>query len=579
MAPKPPNSLAHVPLQALLDAIDDPIFIKNAEHQWLLVNSAFCHLQGRTRAELLGKSDPDFSPAMEAEIYWQMDDLVMRTGQSNVSVELHSAGGKRRTIETKKSLLVSDGNERILVGVIRDVTELTEARDALEISNRQLERKVVERTEELKITNAWLKNYAYYDPLTGLPNRRLILSSLEKLCEQGQFAVLYLDIDQFKWANDAYGHPVGDQILLEIASRLRTVTNVALCGRLGGDEFVLVTKTGVFARPELEIMLAEIRNMLATPMRAAGREWNMTASIGIAVFPEDGESATELIQHADVAMYRAKDLGRDQFAFFQAELGSRAQNFVTVETGLRNALRDENLRIALQPIVNSISGELVGYEALARWQHAQLGEISPERFIPIAESSGQIHTLFVRVARLAMAQISTWPAGVRLALNLSARQLSRPDLLRELSELLEEQNVAANRVELEITESFAFSPTDDVVSVLTNLREMGFSLALDDFGTGYSSLAQLRRMPIDRIKIDRSFLVDIPMQPRAMSLVAAIVRMAQALDLRVVAEGIETPEQRDALRQMGCDEMQGYALGRPQLLLASTSLFPGKLSK
>ncbi|MFO1493865.1 MAG: EAL domain-containing protein [Lysobacterales bacterium] len=552
--------------QALVDSIPDPIFVKDIEHRWIAVNRAFCELLGRPREDILGRSDFDYSPADEAAVYWAKDDEVLASGIPSVNVEIHTAGGRRRVIETKKALLRRENGSVYLLGIIRDQTDLTRARDELKLSNRELERIVEERTQELRSTNARLRHLAFIDALTGLPNRRGLLERLERRLEQGPVGLLFVDVDHFKWINDSKGHPFGDALLTALALRYRELAGVELVARLGGDEFMLLTA------PEVSTSLHSL-GAIARSIQEATRatlvvdrvEITLSASIGIASAPDDGLTATDLIRAADAAMYRAKDQGRDRYAFFDPQLGTRAQEFLSVENGLRAALRQGRVRVAFQPIYAARARRRVGVEALARWTDSRLGEVSPVRFIPVAETTGLIHELGHYVLRrsLQLAQ-ERLPAQERLAINLSPRQIEESSFVDRVLATIREHAFSPARLEFEITESIAANPSERVLATLSTLREIGVTIALDDFGTGYSALTQLQRLPVDRVKIDRSFIAEIPGNPKASVLVEAMTRMCDALDLSVVAEGVETEAQLAFLQALGCAEVQGFLLGRPE---------------
>lgn len=549
-------------VQQVLDALADPIFVKDVEHRWVGMNAAFCQLMQRSREELLGRSDFDFLPPDEVRVYWAKDAEVFSSGRSNTNLETHTApGGQRRVIETKKSLIRGADGKPYLIGVIRDLTDLTTAKLSVERANRELELRITERTEALRVSNAQLHNLAYIDSLTALANRRRLHLFLEKSLGHGNPAVFFMDVDHFKWINDSMGHPMGDQLLVTLAGRLRELTEFALIARIGGDEFVAVaTSTQPCSDAQLAALARRLLGCVADPMRLGDQQLVVSGSIGIARTPRDGSSVHSLLQHADTAMYRAKDRGRNQFAFYADEMGTRAQEHVVLESRLRQALKHTRIGVALQPVFSACSLQPTGVEALARWHDPELGEIAPERFIAIAEQRDLIHELSEQVLTQAIALA---PASGRLAVNLSPLQLVRTQLPTQVATLLQRTGFDPRRLEFELTESSVTTLNDTTLEVLAQLRALGTSVALDDFGTGYSSLSLLRRLPIDRIKIDRSFIADLR-QPRTLAVVEAMVSMAHALDLEVTAEGVETAEQREQLVAMGCDELQGFLLGPPQ---------------
>jgi len=565
----------------ILDEIPDPVFVKNSDHRWVYVNQAFCVLVGKDRQWLIGKSDFDISPATEARVFWAKDDEVLQFGGSNVNLEQHTnPSGECRVIETKKTLIKIAG-KTYLLGIIRDLTVLADIQGEMSRSNQELERCLRERTVELQHSNAQLQNMAFFDPLTALPNRRLLISSLERRLGLASgrglgngavapVAVFYIDLDNFKRANDSHGHPFGDSMLMQLAERLRAMTQFSMVSRVGGDEFIAVAHEGL---PLDLITLAqvcrEILERVSQPFLVDQTEASTSASVGVAISPEDGTEVVELLQSANTAMFRAKDRGRNQYAFFAPTMSLRAREHVALERGLRRAIRAGEIDVLFQPIILASSGAQIGVEALARWHDHEMGDVSPEKFVAIAESSGLIHELSHHVLRraLKLAQ-EALPADQRLCVNLSALQLDRMTLVEDVRRALVESKFDPERLELEITESAAASKDERLIAVLNSLRDLGVGLALDDFGTGYSALAHIQRLPIDRIKIDRSFVVEIATDDKCRAMVEAMIRMGQALNLKVLAEGVETTEQRDVLCALGCDELQGYLLGRPASLAA-----------
>ncbi len=564
----------------MLNVLPDPIFVKDRAHRWVIVNNAFCLFLGQPREWLYGKSDFDYAaliasvPARhEAEVFWKKDDEVFNSGEPNINFETHTdSEGRLRAIETKKTLLKDPQGSVYLIGVIRDLTELTLAKAQVEENNRELERKIQVRTQELEVTNAQLEHLAYFDPLTGLANRRLLLQTLNQLLAANPVAVFFLDLDHFKWVNVSQGHLFGDAVLIEVAKRLGALPQFDIVSRLGGDEFIAIaTMLPLASEKEMATLAKSLLRALAEPVESV-HPVPISASIGISVSPRDGITATELIQHADTALYHAKHRGRDQFVFFDAELGTRAAEHNVLETGLRAAIASHGLNFALQPIVDARTRQTLGFEALARWHDPHLGDISPDRFIRIAEYSGLIYdlglTIMDQVLRLAPHYMHTHVRGTsaRLAVNLSARQLARPSFLPDLKRLLESTAFPPENLEMEITETWATNLTVETRANLDGLHRMGVSIALDDFGTGFSSLKLLHRLPIDRIKIDQEFVAEIPGNQRTAALIEAMIRMSHALKLKVVAEGVEREDQAQFLAQLGCDELQGFLFGQPVLI-------------
>jgi diguanylate cyclase len=552
-------------LSAIVDAITDPVFVKDKQHRWVFVNHAFCDFVGRDREWLIGKTDFDLSSKEEAQVFWEKDDEVLAHGRSIVNLERHtSVSGQVRVIETKKSL-IKLGSKTYIVGVIRDLTVLTQIQGELAQINNELERRVREQTEELHRANGKLHNLAYFDPLTGLPNRRMLQSTLERKLHEQPLAFFYMDLDHFKRANDSHGHTFGDALINQVAARLCASPLFSLVARVGGDEFVAISREGLsLDRMTLGHACREILELISKPMQVEGIETSTSVSVGVAVAPLDGNNVSTLMQCADSAMFKAK-ARRNQYAFFSHTMRDQAKENAAIESGLRRAIRSGDIDVSFQPIVDAKTGAQTGVEALARWNDVELGAVSPELFIPIAESSGLMHELsqFVlrKAARLARAHL---PTDQTLSVNMSAMQIDRITLLEDIQRALESADFPADRLELEITESVTASKDLRYIQILQSIRDMGVRLALDDFGTGYSALSHIQKLPIDRIKIDKSFTMDVTDNPKSRALVAAMIQMAHGLDLQVVAEGIETEEHRRILTELGCDALQGFLIGRPQ---------------
>lgn len=436
---------------------------------------------------------------------------------------------------------------------------------------------VINDVTEQKRYEAQLEHRANHDDLTGLPNRNLMQDRLRQaVATAGRhdraLAVLFLDLDRFKVINDSLGHGAGDRLLRVVAQRLETwARDGDTVARLGGDEFVAVLPD--IDRPEGASLVADrMRVAVAEPVTLAGHEVRVTVSVGAALYPRDGGDCETLLKNADAAMYRAKELGGDRFHFCTEDLNNRALARLTLEGDLRRALDNDELELHYQPQLRLGSSEVVAVEALVRWQHPERGMVSPGDFIPVAEETGLIVPIGEWVLYEAARQCRAWrDAGLgaggdrplRVAVNLSARQLAQPDLDRLLERVLAETGLEPDTLELELTESTVMSDPDAVQERLERLRRVGAGIAIDDFGTGYSSLSQLRHFPFDTLKIDRTFVRDIPGDADATAIVRTIIAMGHVLKLRVIAEGIETAEQLDYLRQRGCDEGQGFFIGRP----------------
>jgi diguanylate cyclase (GGDEF)-like protein len=371
---------------------------------------------------------------------------------------------------------------------------------------------------------------------------------------------MFLDLDLFKRINDTLGHLAGDQALKEVARRLQaTVREGESVARIGGDEFTILIPE-VSCVKSLERLAQRLISQFERPVQLLEQEFFLTTSIGISVYPKDGHNAELLVKHADVAMYQAKSAGRNQFSFYQASSGLQNEEELKLEQALRLALRQQLLQVYYQPKFALQSGDIIGLEALVRWQDAELGMISPALFIPLAEKLGLIHQLGEQVLRQVCHQLRRWgERALPVAVNISALQLAEADFLPRLRAILQQSDINASLLELELTESCLIPEhADYTLGVLTELKALGLRLSIDDFGTGYSSLSYLRRLPLDALKIDRSFIRDLPQSESDSQITLAIIAMAKALGLEVIAEGIEQQAQRDFLMAAGCDTGQGF---------------------
>ena len=471
------------------------------------------------------------------------------------------------------------------IWITMDITERKEAQAVLARTHEELERQVQDRTRELRETVDnlhreinerkadqdriyWL---AHYDALTGLPNRTLLAERAQQAIRVAQesgtpLAVIFLDLDHFKHVNDSLGHRVGDALLVEIAKRLRAVVrDKDTVSRLGGDEFILLLP-GANAHGAARVA-GKLQDASRQHYQIAHHELTMAPSMGIALFPQDGADFDTLTQSADVAMYRAKLDGRNTFKFFTPEMQAQSVRALQLENALRRALERGQLHLHYQPQMSLATGAVHSVEALLRWQHPQLGDVSPAEFIPIAEDSGQILQIGEWVLRTALSQLKIWRAtafpGLTMAVNLSAIQFRQPQLPELVSRMLSEFQLPPDCLELELTEGVAVDDPHAAVSTMDQLHARGVRMSMDDFGTGYSSLSQLKRFQIFKLKIDQSFVRDLGNDTNDRAIVSAIIRMAQALGMRTTAEGVETDGQLSFLREQGCDEAQGYHFSKP----------------
>jgi diguanylate cyclase (GGDEF)-like protein len=425
-----------------------------------------------------------------------------------------------------------------------------------------------------KLIEANISRIARFDFLTGLCNRPAFFERLEHAIAVARrhhrsLAFLFVDLDHFKDVNDAFGHLAGDEVLKALARRLlKAVRDTDTVARLGGDEFVVLAED-VTNQVDVNEFGLRLLQVLSEPVVLHGNECRLGASIGVAMFPEDGEDTTTLLKTADAAMYRAKESGGNSLAFATEVQGRPASERMVLSAALRSALELNQFQLVYQPKVSIHTGELTGVESLVRWQHPERGLVLPEAFIPMAEDSGLIRLIARWVLHQACMQGCKWrselPRPVRIAVNLSARQFIDGGLVIEIAHALGQTGLPPDLLELEITESMMMAQPERAAETLLEIREMGVHLSIDDFGTGYSSLARLKKFPIASVKIDRSFIGDITVDPDDAAIVSAVIAMAHNLRLKVVAEGVETVEQIRFLRERNCDEVQGYLISRPIL--------------
>ncbi|MDD3481319.1 bifunctional diguanylate cyclase/phosphodiesterase [Azovibrio restrictus] len=538
---------------AVFSATQEGIVITDLEGRVEAVNPAFCTITGYEEAELLGENMRILkSDRQEPAFYQAMWQTLMLTGQWQGEIWNRRKDGEIYpewlTIST-----VRDGEDAPInyVGVFLDISQI--------------------KTSEQR-----LQHLAQHDPLTGLPNRQLFLSRLEHALErsvrqQCSGAVLILDLDQFKHVNDSLGHPAGDELLQVVASRLRrSLRDQDTLARLGGDEFLILLEDQRDAEG-VAIVAEKLLQSLAQPFHiSSGNEVYMGASIGICLYPQDGDHAATLIQHADSALYQAKALGRSTSCFYNEDQTRRADARLSLEAALRRGLENGEFRLYYQPQVDLLNGQLVGVEALVRWQRSDGVLVCPDDFIPLAEETGLILPLGDWVLEEACRQTQSWlTAGYgleRVAVNLSPLQFRQANLVQRIEAALARTGLAPTRLELEITESMLMDggPADsDVARKLHALERQGIRLAIDDFGTGYSSLAYLKRFPLHVLKVDRSFVRDILADPVSPKIVTAILDLGRNLELEIMAEGVENRAQRDFLLAHGCRTCQGFLYSRP----------------
>ena len=530
---------------AVIDSTRDGVVVTDLDASIIAVNRAYCEITGYAESELLGKNPRVLQSGRHDDRFYK-DMWSSLTSCGHWQGEIWS---RRRNGEifpewlTASIVLDESGRPRHYVGVVTDISRL-------------------------KKTEADLARLAHYDPLTTLPNRVLALSRLDYGIERaerdgGRLALLFIDMDRFKTVNDSLGHQVGDELLCAIGLRLRKAIGPAdTVARLGGDEFLVIVENIGTARAAADVARTLLSCLGAPFLLPSGHEVYADASIGISLFPEDGSTAIDLVRCADAALYRAKDLGRNTFHFYTPSLVDAASDRLELEGRLRRALARDEFVVHYQPLLSCESGEMIGVEALVRWQPPEEPLIYPGRFIALAEETGLIGALGDWVLETACRQVQRWRRttgpDLRLSVNMSARQLRQPEFSDRVTRILCDTGLDPDALELEITESMLMEHGNMVIGTLHALRSLGVRVAIDDFGTGYSSLAYLNRLPLDTLKIDRSFVADIPSHEGGAEIASAIIALAHTLHLDVLAEGVENEVQLSFLKARGCDYFQGF---------------------
>ncbi len=532
-------------LDAVIENLPSVVLAKDEASRYILANSAAETFLGVPRSAILGKTPEELFPAWRAQYILAEDARILGLQEGRILEEeyRHATPTGERVLKTKKLAIRSrDGQANRILALGEDITE--------------------ERA-----TAARIAYMAHHDPLTSLANRTAfnerLASALRMAPESGDFAVLYLDLDDFKSVNDTMGPRIGDAVLAACARRLRAaIPEEAFLARFGGDEFAILLM-GDDPDAKARDLAETLHRALAEPFDIDGSSVMLGTSIGIAIALRHASTAEELLRCADIALYEAKRTGRGTLCFFDPDLDQVTRDRHALGKDLREALAREQFELHYQPVYAAVPRQLIGYEALLRWRHPDRGMISPAEFIPIAEETGLIHLLGEWVLLTACREAATWPQDLQVAVNLSPAQFKREGLVTLVRTCLEETGLTPARLELEITESVLLDETLANFSVLKQFQSLGVKIALDDFGVGYSSLSYLRSFPFDKLKIDRSFVTEMPSSKQAAAIVRAITTLGHSLGMITTAEGVETQEQLDALRQERCDLIQGYLYGRP----------------
>jgi diguanylate cyclase (GGDEF)-like protein/PAS domain S-box-containing protein len=532
-------------LDTIVENMPVMVTVKDAaEQRYLLVNRTAERLFGIHRDTMIGKQVHDLFPKAQADALAGSDHEVLRSrGLVEIGEQLiETPQFGTRTISTRKvPILGQDGSPQYLLSVSEDITERKRA--------------------EARITHL-----AHHDTLTGLPNRAAFSSHLAATLDRHQasnalFAILCLDLDRFKEINDVFGHAVGDAVLQEMSRRLRAAAGNAFLARLGGDEFMVISTDGV--DPSTVAALAErLLASVANELEIDSRRLRLGLSIGVAIFPADGADGSALLANADAALYRAKAEGRGVIRFFEPEMDMRLRDQRALQQELHSAFDNGHLFLDYQPQAR-IGGEVVGFEALVRWRTPTRGLVPPGTFVPLAEESGMIIPIGEWILREACREAASWPKPLQIAVNLSPVQFRHGDLAALVHTVLLETGLPASRLELEITEGVLIDDFSRAVGILRRLKALGVRIAMDDFGTGYSSLSYLQSFPFDKIKIDRSFMLNLERSPQSAAIIRAVIGLGRGLELPITAEGVETQDQLAFLSRESCDQIQGYLIGRP----------------
>ena len=541
-------------LGILLDTIPDNIYFKDAQSRFIRISRHMAEWLGLPDPiHAVGKTDFDYFTSEHADQAFRDEQEILRTGVPLVNVqekETFPDGSIRWVSTTKMPLRGPDGRIVGTFGISRDITEFKRIAEQLE-------------------------RHGLYDALTNLPNRALFVNRLEHLFRRAErqnghglpFAVLYVDVDRFKGVNDSFGHHAGDDLLVEIARRLeRSLRPGDTLARLGGDDFIILLED-LRSAPDATRVAERVQQTLVAPFSVEGTEVFCSASIGIALGVGSYKEPQEMLRDANTAMYRAKSNGRAGHQIFDADMHRRAVSQLRIETDLRRALERQELIVHYQPIVDLKKKRLTGFEALIRWNHPQRGLVPPGEFIPVAEETGLIKPIGLWVLQESCRQIRAWRDGgagpIRVSVNLSGHQLAQRDLIDQVKRTLEETGVEARALAVEVTESALVRDLVGAAAVLDHLRKLDVHVNVDDFGTGYSSLSYLQHLPVDTLKIDRSFVKTMDQEGGRLEIVRAIIALAHSLGMNVVAEGVETRGQLDALVALGCNGAQGFFFARP----------------
>lgn len=532
----------------VFDSVKDGIFLTETDGTIINVNKAFMEITGFSKNEILGKTPGIMKSDKHSDFFYkEMWQRVEKRGEWKGEI-----WNKRKNGEVYPAFIsissIKDEKERFLnyIAILEDLTTLKESEDNIQ-----------------KLSN--------YDLLTGFPNQLLFKDRLEQAVIHGRkhgdmFTILQIDIDNFKLINDSFGYTTGDTLIKKAAERInKRVGEFDTISRISGDEFIIIIQE-LKKIEEAAVIAQNIINDFKSPFEIEEKEIFITVSIGVTVYPEDGEESEKLMKNSNAALRYAKNQGRSNYQFYSQELNRESFERLEMESALRHAMEKEEFVLYYQPQVDIENGKIIGMEALIRWEHPYLGMVSPAKFIPIAEETGIIVDLGEWVMYTACMQNKLWQEQgykkLTVSVNLSPLQIKQPDIIEVIKKILETTELSPEYLELEITEGVLMSPNNEILKKIEKIKSMGIKIAIDDFGTGYSSLSYLKRFPMDKLKIDQCFVRDIPQNDNG-AIAKVVIGLAKSLNMRVIAEGVETKEQVDFLRENGCEEIQGYYYGRP----------------
>jgi len=547
-------------LQSVMDGISNSVVVIDKDYNVKMMNKMAQAMTGYNLAsegenKCYKISHHIDSPCDSSDHRCPHNDVFASGKKSKLVHQHHSKNGTAQYVEiTATPLFNANGEVEAIVELGHDITDHLLVHEQLEQQKNRLD------------------HQAHHDGLTGLPNRVLFVDRVYqsiKLAarEKNKLAVLFIDLDRFKVINDTLGHSVGDKVLIEISQRLKNaIRHVDTVARLGGDEFTLILANIKHASCVMEIA-QKLVDILAEKIISGENELYVTASIGISIFPDDGNNTEVLLRNADSAMYQAKNEGRNNYQFYTQEMTKQAFERVLLEKNLRRAIEQDEFTVFYQPQYNGRSNEIIGMEALLRWQHPEMGLVSPARFIPIAEETGMIIAIGWQVINKVIKQLGEWTASGycqgKLSINLSVKQIQQDDFIDKILASLNEHQYNPQYIQFEVTESYIMTDPEKAIKTLQQLKDLQFTIAIDDFGTGYSSLSYLKRLPVDELKIDQSFVRDVPGDEEDEAIVRSVISLAKSLNLHVIAEGVETKEQQQFLLAEQCENLQGYLFQRP----------------